>query len=636
SLYAYGYGDGGGGPTQAMLDSYRRIRDLDPFPKVELGTARSFFEAVETEAVAAEAAMDEARPGTVTTAHTAGTGGLPVWVGELYLERHRAVQTTQAKAKLGNRRSEELLRRAEMWAVAGLGDDYPQAELERAWKIVLLHQFHDILPGSSIHWVHQDSQAEYAVVREIAEGVIDRACAAIASRVPRGETAASALVFNAGSHRAERLVEFDPDGLGAGLVAAVPAGGEPTAVQVLASGRLGLLASVPGCGWRRYDFVSSGDTKLPAVTPPAVRVLERDTSEGHEIELSNGILTVTLDSSGLLSSLVDEVTGRQVLPAGARGNVLQLHLDLPNDSDAWDVDQGTFNRATDLTDVDSIEVTETGPVRATVRVVRSFGKSRIAQDIALVAGARQVEFATEVDWQERHRFLKAAFPVTIRSSFASYEVQFGYIQRPTHANTTWDAARFEVAAHRWADLSEPGAGVALLNDCKYGYDVRGSVMRLSLLRGPTWPDPEADLGEHHFSYALYPHEGLAVSLGTESSVVRLAEAFNLGLQAVPMPTEPAAGGAQLEPAASLFEVKGAMVSAVKWADRGGGTVVRLWEAAGSHGQMSVRGGAGCGRAIASAERTDSLERPLEDLAVEAGTVEVAVKPFELVTLKLDC
>ena len=191
-----------------------------------------------------------------------------------------------------------------------------------------------------------------------------------------------------------------------------------------------------------------------------------------------------------------------MIAAGAEANVLQLHHDLPVDADAWDVDEGTFDRATELTGgIESLNVVEHGPVRAAARLVRRFGHSRLTQEIRLLAGSRRVDFVTEVDWGERHKFLKVAFPVAVRSQFASFEVQFGYVQRPTHANTSWDAARFEVAAQRWADLSEPGFGVALLNDCKHGYDVRGNVLRLSLLRGPTWPDPTADAGRHHFSYA---------------------------------------------------------------------------------------------------------------------------------------
>ncbi|MGC9960277.1 MAG: glycoside hydrolase family 38 C-terminal domain-containing protein [Acidimicrobiales bacterium] len=664
SLYAYGYGDGGGGPTRAMLDSYRRVKDLDPLPRVELGTAAGFFRAIEAEALAADEALAATRPGTVATAHAPGAGGLPIWVGELYLEKHRGVQTTQAQVKLGNRRSEDLLREAELWALGGLADEYPRGELDQAWRLVLLHQFHDMLPGSSIHWVHEDSQADYASVRLIAEDVIERACAAIAARVGAGAVGAGAVgagavgagavgaggsgaavvVFNAGSHARCDLVELEPSlfaaaGLAAtgldiagldigGLVARSPDGARTEPVQQLADGRLGFVASVPGCGWERYGIEPAGGTPVSE---------QRATVDATEVPggfvLSNESLTARVEPDGTLSSVLDHATGRQLIEAGATGNVFQLHYDLPNDADAWDVDQGSFARATELRTPESIEIVEHGPVRVALRVVHVFGSSRLTQDIRLSAGARRIEFATEVEWGERHRFLKVAFPLAIRASSATYEVQFGYLQRPTHANTSWDAARFEVPAQRWADLSEPGCGAALLNDCKYGYDVRGSVMRLSLLRGPTWPDPEADVGTHRFSYALLPHEGLASSLRREGSVTAEAEAFNLRLR--PVVVSGGAGG-DLPARGSVVDVDGAMVSCVKRADDGDEVVVRLFESAGSHGRASIRLGQALGAPVAAACRTDALERPLESLGVGAGgTVELELRPFELVTVKLN-
>jgi alpha-mannosidase len=728
SLYAYGYGDGGGGPTQAMLDSYRRLRDLDPLPRVELGTAKGFFHAVEAEALAAEAAISAARPDTVATAHSAGVGGLPVWVGELYLERHRAVQTTQAHIKLGNRRSEDLLRQAEMWAVAGLAE-YPQEELERAWRLVLLHQFHDMLPGSSIHWVHEDSREDYTTVRRIATGIIETACDDIAARVGAGATSGF-VMFNAGSHARSELVELDPSTVGlaesrlaaAGELVAAAAGagadelvraaaaagadelvraaaaagagelvraaaaagagelvraaaaagagelvraaaaagaGElvrtatgagadelvaatagasadhqaQAPVQVLGDGRLGFVASVPGCGWALYHLVPAVPTEQTPVADPAV---VNESEDGFE--LSNGLLTVRVDRDGTLSSVLDHTTGRQLIAPETQGNVFQLHHDLPNDTDAWDVDPGTFDRAIELRQAESIGVVENGPVRAAVRVVHAFGSSRITQDIRLVAGSKRLEFPTEVDWDERHRFLKVAFPLAVRAPAASYEVQFGYVERPTHANTTWDAARFEVPAQRWADLSEPGCGAALINDCKYGYDIRGSVMRLSLLRGPTWPDPDADKGHHRFSYAFMPHGGLAASLSGPGSVVEEAEAFNLGLLAVPTSSVPASTdehSAKLPPRGAVVEVSGAMVSSVKRADRGDELVVRVFEPAGSHGRMQLRLGESGIAPLASASTTDVLERELTPVELSpAGTVELPLRPFELVTLKL--
>jgi alpha-mannosidase len=496
-------------------------------------------------------------------------------------------------------------------------------------------------------------------VKVIAGEIVDRATGAIAARVgSSGASGASGaseaseasgasgashgfVVFNAGSHARSDLVELDPSAGGlreedAGTpLIAVPAAGDeraPSPVQRLADGGLGFVATVPGCGWARYDLRPAGaalPNPGPAATPaPAAAVADED-----GFELSNTLLTARVTPDGTLASLVDHATGRQLIATGSQGNVFQLHHDLPNDADAWDVDQGTFNRATEIRQAESIGIVESGPMRAAIRVVHVFGSSRISQDIRITAGSRRLEFVTDVEWGERHRFLKVAFPLAVRAPSASYEIQFGYIQRPTHANTTWDAARFEVPAQRWADLSEPGCGAALLNDCKYGYDVRGSVMRLSLLRGPTWPDPDADKGRHRFSYALLPHGGLASSLQGSGSVVDEAEGFNLGLRAVPV--HAGASATPLPARASIVDVKGAMVSSVKRADRSEELVVRVFEPAGAHGHVELVLGEGGIAPNVSAARTDLLERDLAPVEVSpTGAVELALKPFELVTLKL--
>ncbi len=422
SLYAYGYGDGGGGPHRFMLDAYRRLRDLDPLPRVELGTALGFFRSVEAEAMAADREAEEVTPDTVATMHAPGPGGLPVWTGELYLERHRAVQTTQAHVKLGNRRSEDLLREAELWVTAASAE-VPEApaEIESAWRTVLLHQFHDMLPGSGIHWVHEDSRADYASVAATASRIIDRACGAIASAVA-GPDGPAVVVFNAASHEQRGLAELEPtaladagltvpdaeDGVPAGLVA-VGEDGDAVAVQRLEGGRLGWVAVVPGCGWARYELRSGDFTGDDLVGIAGVQ------AEETAFVLSNGILTARVEENGTLSSLEDHLSGRQLIAAGGAGNVFQLHVDQPNDWDAWDVDAGAFARAVQLGAPESCEIVERGPVRAAVRLVHRFGDSRLTQDIRLVAGSRRLEFSTEVEWAERHRFLKVAFPVAVRA-----------------------------------------------------------------------------------------------------------------------------------------------------------------------------------------------------------------------------
>ena len=620
SLYVYGYGDGGGGPTTEMLERARRVGDLDPLPAVRLGTSRSFFDALEAEAEARDRAADEAAPGTVRTSHAPGPGGLPIWSGELYLERHRGVQTTQARGKLGNRRSEGLLREAEFLVAAGLAGreaDLAMDELAGAWQSVLLLQFHDILPGSSIHWVHDDAELVYGEVADVANDVIGRAADRLVRKI--GPVAGgsgglgSAVVVNAATRERHEVVEVDVAGLGLGGMprSAIGPDGAVLPVQPASNGNVLVAARVPGCGFARYELSSE-----PATA---------DLAHGVEIagrRISNGLVSVTIDEDGLIGSVEDLLRGREAIEPGEQANVFQLHHDLPNHFDAWDVDPGTFDRAVEERRAASVEVLEEGPLRVSLRVTRPLGgSSRVVQDVRVCAGSSLVELETEVDWQERHRFLKVAFPLALRAPHASYEIQFGHLERPTHANTSWDAARFEVPAQRWASLNEPGFGVALINDCKYGYDVRRNVMRLSLLRGPGWPDPEADFGTHRFRYALYCHERL-------DEVASEAEAFNLPLRVVAGGRAAAGAG---EPAAgALVRLEGASLSAVKLADDASGDlVVRFYEHAGAHGHAVL-----VADGVVEASRVDLLERPLGELAVDGGRLRVPLRPFELVTARL--
>jgi alpha-mannosidase len=334
--------------------------------------------------------------------------------------------------------------------------------------------------------------------------------------------------------------------------------------------------------------------------------------------LDNGLLRVEWDGDGLLTSVRDLVAGRQVLAAGERGNLFQAHDDHPRAFDAWDVDRTYLDQVTDLVAVDSIEVVERHPLRGSVRFIRSFGASTITQTMRLTAGSRRLEFHTDVAWHERHRFLKVAFPVSVRSTRATFEIQHGHLERPTVANTSWDEARFEVCGHRWADLSEPGYGVALLNESKYGYDILGHTIRLSLLRAPGFPDPEADQGSHHFAYALVPHEGDLRDAG----VIAEAEHFNLPLSLL---------AGQGEGRVVSVDRPGVSVEAVKWADRSDAVVVRLCEVWGSRGPVRVT----LHRPFMSVVRTDLLERVVSPLVGHDGTVELELGPFELVTLAFD-
>ncbi|MCT9929686.1 glycosyl hydrolase-related protein [Planotetraspora sp. A-T 1434] len=575
SLLPFGHGDGGGGPTREMLEKARRLRDLEGSPRVVIEDPNKFF-------AAARAEQPDAA----------------VWSGELYLELHRATYTSQARTKAGNRRSEHLLREAELWsatAAVHAGFAYPHEELDRLWKVVLLHQFHDILPGSSIAWVHREAEATYAQVRADLEAII--------------EAAASAL---AGAGRSAWVLNTSPETRAE--VVTVPAELAGDTGQTLADGSAAVFAEVPG----------SGAVRLGAsVAPPAPVTVSGTT-------IDNGVVRVEIDEAGLFTSVRDLVAGREVLAPGSRGNLLQLHTDFPNYWDAWDIDRHYRRQHVDLTEADSVTVVDSGPLVAAVRIERSFGASRIVQTVRVTAGSPRIEIETDIDWHEREKILKAAFPLDVHADRSAAEIQYGHIFRPTHTNTSWDVARFEASNHRWIHLAEPGYGVAVANDSTYGHDVgrttrpdggTTTTARLSLVRAPRVPDPEADQGRHHLTYALVPG-------ATVADAVASGYALNLPLRV-------AAGGTGDTPAPLVTaEGRAVRVEAVKLADdRSGDVIVRVYESLGGRGTTRLLPSF----PVASAEVNDLLERPLREpaVAVDAdGGIPVSLRPFQVLTLRL--
>jgi len=547
SLAPTGWGDGGGGTTREMVARAARLRNLEGSAAVTWETPSAFF---------AKAEAEYPEP--------------PVWVGELYLELHRATLTSQAGTKQGNRRSEHLLREAELWAATAAvrtGFAYPYEELDRIWKTVLLHQFHDILPGSSIAWVHREARATYARIAAELDGVIDAAQRALAGEgtVP--------LVFNAAPHTR----------------AGVPAGG-----------------ARPASG--------EGRTTL-------------DARPGGGHVLDNGLLRAEIDGNGLLVSVHDVEADRETIAPGRAGNLLQLHPDLPNMWDAWDVDEFYRNTVTDLTDADEVAAGADG---ASVRIVRSFGSSRAVQVLSLPPGERRLVVDTEVDWHETEKFLKLAFPLDLHAERYASETQFGHFFRPTHTNTSWEAAKFEACNHRFVHLQEPDWGVAVVNDSTYGHDVTRTVradgdrgttttVRVSLLRAPRFPDPETDQGVHRFRHALVP----GASIG---DAVREGWRVNL-------PERRRTGAGEVAPLVTA-DRDAVVVTAVKLADDGSGdVVVRFHEAHGARARATLT----TGFAATGIEVTDLLERPLADTEappLDGDRITVRLRPFELMTLRL--
>jgi len=440
------------------------------------------------------------------------------------------------------------------------------------WKKLLLNQFHDILPGSSIDWVYEEAERDLSDVAFGAARITARALKHVAGDGYR------VAVFNANSHRRREVIEF---------------------------GHRLRLVEAPPCGWAVQEELSIRDEQR-------VRVSERG--------MENSMLRVRWDDRGLLTSLWDKHAQREVL--SGPGNLWQLHDDNPKRWDAWDLDLDYLESVTDLTALAEQGIDEAGGLRGAVHFTREFGKSRFSQRMILDAESRVLRFECEVDWRESHKMLKVAFPVAVSANQATYEVQFGHLERPTHGDTGKAKAMFEVCAQRWADLGDGSYGVALLNDCKHGYDIHGSVMRLSLLRAPTHPDPTADQGWHRFTYALLPHAGDFRRAG----VIEAAEDLNAPLRAVfsDLPD----GSAE-----SLIEVDTSqvVVEAIKRAEDSDAAIVRLYEAWGRGCRARVRTTLPASRAYLC----DLLERKIEEVPVRDGVVELQLTPFKILTLKLE-
>jgi alpha-mannosidase len=519
SLLVFGFGDGGGGPTRAMLETLRRARDLQGLPRTAQRTSEEFFDQLEGEAA-----------------------DRPVVSGELYFEYHRGVYTSQARTKRGNRRGEQALHDAEF--LACLGGDYPRAELDRLWKLLLLQQFHDILPGSSIRLVHAQSERDLAAVEAGANALAGA-----------GET----LVNTVGFARREVL--------GDAFFAAAPFG-------------------------------------------VARRVEPDDEVRVDGLALENAHLRVDLAPDGSVESVLHKASGREAL--AAPGNRLELTEDRPVNFEAWDIDPSALETRRDYAPATSWRASATA-----LRAEIAFERPSLTQVVRLDAGSRRVEFVTTIDWQEEQTLLTVCFPLAVHARTATYEMPFGHAERPTHWSTSWDRARYEVPGHRWADLSEHGFGVALLNDCKYGWSCHGNELRLSLLRSPRSPDPEADIGRHEFAYALVPHAGG----WREAGIVGEAACFNAPLRAVSGP---------IPESFAWVDDPNLVLDTIKRAEDSDALVLRLYEAHGARGLARLR----VAVPFSTARRANVLEDDGEPLEVDGDAVLVPYRPHEIITIKL--
>jgi alpha-mannosidase len=596
-LLSYGYGDGGGGVNRDMLEMRRRLEEMPGIPSAVTGRADDYFERLQ----ATVADTDQ-------YVHT--------WDGELYLEFHRGTYTSQAYNKRMNRKLELLYREVEWMhvlkaAVTGGWGSYPSDNLTEGWNIILRNQFHDIIPGSSIQEVYADSRIEYAEAQQYGTDALTLAATGLTSGVNDPNVI---TVYNSASFERSDLVTIATDSLKWNNGVWLDEEGKELTSQQMNGEWQVRVEAIPALGSQSIIFRE--DMQSQNVNS-SFQLQDRGLSTPH--------YEIRWNRAGQLISIYDKAASREVLAEGERGNVLQVFEDKPKMFDAWDIDLYYQEKMTEITQLQSLEWIANGPLVATARFTWSYMSSVIVQDLTVYADSRRIDFATKVDWQERQQLLKVAFPVSVRSTEATYDIQFGNVKRPTHWNTSWDYARFETVCHQWADLSERGYGVSLMNDCKYGYDIKDNVMRLSLLKSAIYPDPLADQGEHEFTYSILPHSGDWV----EARTVREAWELNNPLHYV-QGASPTAGK-------SLFRFMNdndnVMVDAVKKAEDADAIILRIHEFTGKRSEVGLTSDYG----VISWQECDLMEREVAEKQC-GPELQFLLKPYEIKTflVKLSC
>jgi len=640
-LDLYGVGDHGGGPTRAILDEgFHWAGPNHVTPKYEFGTAQSFFSTVEKQ-IAPESKTwnyESIAKGYQAPGQVAGKIAIPTWKSELYFEYHRGVMTTQANYKANMRHGEEQVENAEKWSslawvLPGRGAiSYPGGEITEDWKKVLFNQFHDLAAGSGIGVIYRDAQKDYDVVRWSTDKISSGALQAVSERIDtrvKDVAGVPVIVFNplgwerAGDVRVKvQLSKVDQRGIRAmdtSRSVAIPVrliSADQTTGEVQAEIR---VDHVPAFGYKVISI--SPETAFDQLT--AVMSMASESADAISLEDRGGLVVKIDKKTGCISSL--KKGGVETLAPGACGNELQTFKDTPKEYDAWNVDPGTLDQPpTSLNQSATVELVNAKSPRPGVRVTRNWQNSKFVQTISLKGNMVDVE--NDIDWHERHTLLKAAFPLAATSGFATYEIPFGTIDRPTTRNNSWEKAQFEVPAQRWADLGDGKHGMSLLNQTKFGYDAVGNMLRLTLLRGPTWPDPDADQGHHHFHYALYPHAGT----WKDANTIRHGWEYNYPLEA--FLTTAHAGALPAEHSFASVSPENVVLTAVKKAEDADGLIFRVYEWAGKNATAEFHVPAGA----TGATVTNLMEKPEGSaLEVAGDVVKVPIHPYEILTIQVN-
>ena len=593
-LMSFGYGDGGGGPVRDMLENQRRLaKGIPGCPRTIMSTAANFFHTLEE--------------------HVKNQKYLPVWVGELYLEYHRGTYTSMARNKKYNRKTEFLLENTELFADmsrALLSTVYPGKEIYALWEIALRNQFHDILPGSSIKEVYEDSGKEYEYILKEGGCLETRALEAMVEGIDAPKH--SLVVFNPNSMTGEDTVAFwCPEEI---VNPVVLEDGCEHRVQKLADGSCLFYASgVPSKGYKTFEVKEAqfNEGRKPSVS-------------GSVRELENTFVRVRLAENGQISSIYDKTEDRELLKDGQNGNVLMTYEDRPHNFDAWDVNNYYTEKSWEITDVQEISLVEEGPIQCTIKDARTYLDSVIVQYISLGAESPEIRIRNEIDWKEKNIFMKSLFPVDIHTDEATFEIQYGNVTRKTHYNTSWDFARFEVCMHKWLDVSENGYGVSVLNDCKYGANVHDGIIGISLLKSAVYPNPDADKEHHSFTFSIYPHKGDFREAGT----IGKAYALNNSMKAIIKENE--TGTLPAVYSSVSVDVPNVVIEVVKKAEDEEASIVRLYETFNRRTRVSMN--FGC--SVKAVFECDMLEETKQEIGCEEHKAVFDMKPYEIKTLKV--
>lgn len=576
-LISYGYGDGGGGPTRQMLETSQRMEQgIRGIPKVRQETARTYFDQLNRRV------KDNRR--------------LETWEGEFYFEYHRGTYTSMARNKRGNRKSELAMMDLETLGV--LSGDYPAQADTRLWRdVILLNQFHDILPGSSIAEVYDVTRQEYAALEQEVSGLIQARLEALAGA---GD---GVTVFNTlGFARSDvvRLGQLSAQALEDGAGRRYP-------VQQTAAGAVAYLENLPAKG---YVTLRRAEGQAPSP------FLRRD-----DFHLETPYYSVTLDGKGRFASLFDKEHDRELMKPGTLGNLLRVYEDKPIYYDNWDIDRYYTEKHYDVEDLHSLAWTEDGPVQTTLELCYGFCGCTLRQRIHFYANTRRIDFETVVDWKLHQHLLKAEFPLDIHTDEATFDVQFGNVTRKVHTNTSWDKARFESCGQKWMDYSEGHYGVSLLNDCKYGHSVLEGVVALTLIKSGVEPNPNADVETHRFTYALYPHGETWKQAGT------VRESYKLNQPAYVLP----AGTPGKTYSYAAVDKSNVILETVKQAEDGQGTILRLYECENARTKFTLT----VPPTTTQACITNLLEEPQQPLTVTNGQIPCTIHPYEILTIRIE-